>query len=273
MTRFLFLAVAVLFSGSAFAQDTPTDVTVDVEVDVTVVDDSSAITFDPDSSRALATLGDSLFAARDYSAALDAYTTGFELDSTYAKNPFGQARTYVRMRQYEDAVGAYAIAIEIGDGVEGMTNIVSAAREEKAEIESGLAERASAQEITDKVTRASNLLAAEPVTESAAQTAYELLEEARTAGFDSSQVAFYYAKALNTLGQFDEAVHYANVAVDQSEGQPDRSAFFIQLGIAQKGAGNTDEAREAFTSAKEGSWAAWADYYLNEMESEASAGG
>ena len=99
-----------------------------------------------------------------------------------------------------------------------------------------------------------------------------LLEEARVAGYDSSQVAFYYAKALNTIGQYDEAVHYADIAVEKSEGQPDRSAFFIQLGIAQRGTGNSDEARESFNAAKEGSWAAWAEYYLNEMDSEAAGG-
>lgn len=92
------------------------------------------------------------------------------------------------------------------------------------------------------------------------------------AGYDSTQVAYYYAKALNALSRHDDAVQYATIAVEQSEGTADRSAFFIQLGIAHKGAGNSDEAREAFTAAKEGAWASWADYYLNEMDSSEAGG-
>ncbi|MEM1056552.1 MAG: hypothetical protein AAGI52_13600 [Bacteroidota bacterium] len=269
MTRTFLFAAALLFAGTAHAQDAPT--TDDMEAAV----DTTAITFSPELSRELATTGDSLFAARDFTAALAAYTEGFEMDSTYAKNPFGQARTYVRMRELPQAVAAYDLAIQLGDGAEGMANIVASAREEKAAIEANLAERASAEALNAKITRATNLLNAEPVTESAAQTAYELLEETREAGYDSSQVAFFYAKALNTIGQFEDATHYATIAVEQSEGQPDRSGFFIQLGLAHKGAGDTEAAREAFNAAKEGSWSAWADYYLNEMESEASeeAGG
>jgi tetratricopeptide (TPR) repeat protein len=185
MTRIALLAVALLFSAPAFAQDTPTtDVDVTVEIDVTVVDDSTDA-LNPDQARALAVLGDSLFRADDLSGALDAYTEGFEFDTTYAKNPFGQARTYVRMRELPQAAEAYRLAIDLGDGAEGMANIVTTAREELTAVEANLAERQSAEALNAKITRATNLLNAEPVTESAAQTAYELLEETREAGYDS----------------------------------------------------------------------------------------
>ena len=248
---------------------TPAD-TMDVEMEM--VDDSTAITFNPERARELAAEGDALFAENNFTGAMDQYTLGLEYDSTYAKNPFGQARTYVKMREYPKAVDAYRLAIQLGDGAEGMTNVVSAARTELEQLEANLAEQQSAQALADKISRATTLLQSEPVTESAASTAYDLLEETRVAGYDSSQVAFYYAKALNTMGNYSDATHYAQLAVDQSEGQPDRSAFYIQLGLAHKGADNAEAAREAFNMAKEGAWSSWAEHYLNEMESDASGG-
>ncbi|OZC01958.1 hypothetical protein BSZ36_02550 [Rubricoccus marinus] len=240
-----------------------------------MADTVEVVTFDPDRSRMLSMQADSLFKASDYEMALERYSEGYELDSTYAKNPFGQARSYVRLNNLKAAMVSYRKAIELAEGVEGMGNIFDAAREERRVVEARIEEEQGAQAVNDKITRATTLLQAEPLSESAANTAFELLEDVRmNADYDSSQVAFYYAKALNALGRSQEATHYAQLAVDQSEGQPDRSAYFIQLGLAHMGAENEDAAREAFTAAKEGSWASWAEYYLNEMENaNAEAGG
>ncbi len=65
---------------------------------------------------------------------------------------------------------------------------------------------------------------------------------------------------------------YAQTAVETSSGQPDRSAYYIQLGLVQRGAGDMDAARSAFESAKDGSWASWADHYLREMDTAAEEG-
>jgi len=267
MTRFLPLLAAVLFAGSAVAQDTPTDSASDEMMEASA--DTVVVTFDPDQSRALSVLGDSLFKAANYAAALETYTEGFGLDSTYAKNPFGQARSYVRLNDLPAAMLAYRKSIELAEGVEGMGNIFTTARDERRVIEARMEELQGAQAIADKISRATTLLQAEPVSENNATTAYELLEDVRVnADYDSSQVAFYYAKALNVLGRSDEATHYAQIAVDQSEGQDDRSAFFIQLGLAHMGADNEDGAREAFTAAREGAWAGWADHYLGQLDAD-----
>ncbi len=275
MTRFLPLLAALLFAGAASAQDTPTDSSEMMEMEAVADTTEPAITFDPERSRQLSAEGDALFGEDNFGGALEQYTLGFAYDSTYAKNPFGQARSYVRLNDLNAAMTSYRKAIELAEGAEGMANIFTAARAERRVVEARLEEEQGAQAISDKVTRATALLQAEPLSESAAQTAFDLLEDLRmNADYDSSQVAFYYAKALNALGRSQEATHYAQLSVDQSEGQEDRSAYFIQLGLAHMGAENEAGAREAFTAAKEGSWASWAEYYLNEMEAaETEAGG
>ena len=267
MTRFLPLLAALLFAGAATAQDNSTE---PMEAGMEAVTDSteSEITFDPERSRQLAAEGDELIRNRNFDGALEQYTLGFAYDSTYAKNPFGQARAHAGMRNFDEAMAAYRLAIELGTDVEGMGTVVEAAQNELAQIEETLAAAQSQQAIADKITRATTMLQSEPVSENAARTAYGLLEEARMADYDSSQVAFYYAKALNVLGQADEAIHYATIAVEQSEGQPDRSAYFIQLGLAQMNAGNTDAAREAFEATQGGAWEAWGTHYLGQLEDE-----
>jgi tetratricopeptide (TPR) repeat protein len=280
MTRFLPLLAALLFAGAATAQDTDTPAeTAPMEASMEAAADTSesAITFDPERARTLAAEGDELLRNRDFDGAMEQYTLGFAYDSTYAKNPFGQARAHKGLRQLEDAIAAYRLALDLstddeGTPVEGMTNIATAAETELAELEEVIAQRQSAQAIASKIQRATTMLQSEPVSENAAQTAYGLLEEARMADYDSSQVAFYYAKALNVLGRTDEAVHYANLAVEQSEGQADRSAFFIQLGLAQMNAGNTGEAREAFEATQGGAWEAWGTHYLSQLDEQEGGG-
>ena len=272
MTRFLSLLAALLFAGAATAQETPAETDPMTESGMEAVADTTEpeITFDPERSRTLSAEGDALFEAEDYDGALEQYTLGLAYDSTYAKNALGQARSHFRMGDMNAALAAYDMAVELGTGVEGMANIVDRAQSESAQIRENMAEQQSVQAISDKITRATQLLSAEPVSENNAQSAFELMEEARMADYDSSQVAFYYAKALNVLNRSEEAAHYANIAVDQSEGQPDRSAYFIQLGLAEMGLGNTDAAREAFEATQGGAWEAWGTHYLGQLDSDAS---
>lgn len=266
MTRFLPLLAALLFAGAATAQDTPTE-TMEAAADTT----EPAITFNPERARQLAAEGDALFGEKNFDGALDQYTLGFEYDSTYAKNPFGQARSYVQLRKLREATAAYRTAIALSDGVEGMSAITSSARRELAAVEETLSAQASSQAITEKIQRASAILQSEPVSANSAETAYTLMEEAREAGYDSSLVAFFYSKALNVMERHEEALPYAELALAQSEGQPDRSGFYIQLGLAHWGAGNEAEAREAFAATEGGAWAGWGTHYIGQMDKEASA--
>lgn len=271
MTRFLPLLAALLFAGAATAQDTPTE-TMESDVMTAEADTTEpAITFNPERSRQLAAEGDALFGEKNYDGALEQYTLGLAYDSTYAKNPFGQARSYVQLRQLPQAVEAYRLAIELSNGVEGMSSITSAARTELSRIEETMVAQQSAQAIAENINRASAMLQSEPVSASAAETAYGLMEDARMAGYDSSLVAFFYAKALNIMERHDEALPYAELALAQSEGQPDRSGFYIQVGLAHWGAGDMDAAREAFSSTAGGAWEAWGTHYIGKMEKEAAA--
>ena len=118
-----------------------------------------------------------------------------------------------------------------------------------------------------EVQQAIDLLQANPVAEADAMQAYTFLEQARTAGYDPNQVAFYYAKALNAMNRGADAVSYAQTAVEASEGQSDRSPYYIQLGLAHMGAGNTEEARAAFEAIGEGeAWHGWAQHYIGQLD-------
>ena len=117
---------------------------------------------------------------------------------------------------------------------------------------------------SDAIDQATVLLATDPFTPDVAQQVYDQLERAREAGYDANLIAFQYARSLNTLGRGADALSYAQQALEAAT-DDDKSAYYIQLGISKRLTGDDPGAREAFTSAKAGSWAGWADYYLAEM--------
>ncbi len=140
------------------------------------------------------------------------------------------------------------------------------AQQAEAALQAAAAEQqaASVAVQSDAIDQATVLLAADPFTPEAAQQVYDQLERAREAGYDANLLAFQYARALNTLGRGADALPYAQTALDAAT-DDDKSAYYIQLGIAKRTTGDDPGAREAFTAAKAGSWAGWADYYLADM--------
>ena len=281
MTRFLPVAAAALLGLAALPataqdadrQEAPAD-TVDVVVADSTAADSAAVAIQPDPARAaqLAEEGDRLLAAGSFDEAITKYDLGFLYDEANPMNPFGRARALVQLRRYDDARASYETAITLAQAAE-RTAIVSAARGDLRKLDQGLSARAeaqaSAQAIADMITRATTLLGAPDVQPATAQDAYDLLESARESGYDSTLVAFYYGKALNVLGRHDEAIPYAAMAVEAAPAGQDASGYHIQLGLAHMGAENDAEARAAFEAAKEGSWSAWAEHYLREMDKAA----
>lgn len=279
MTRRLpLLALAAFVAVPVLAQDAPTDTPVMPADSTMAMPDSAAtpepvIEPDPERARELYREGNAMLQS-DAGGALAKYDEALLYNAQYAFAALGRAQALTGLRQFDDAREAYEQAIALANATDE-TRVASNARSQLNTLNSRLAEQqaaqASAQAVTDAVTRAANLLQADP-TPAQANEALTLLGTAEAGGVEPSGLAFYYAKAHNALGQNAEAVPYAQTAVDASEGQADRSAYYIQLGLAQKGSGDTDAARASFESAKAGSWASWADHYLRELDAETAEG-
>ena len=278
MTRLPLLGLAgVLFAVPAGAQTVPAD---------SAMADSTAMMADStagpviDTARAN-TLNSEAVAAesRDFAAALALYDQALVADPTYPPALLGRGNMLSQLGRNAEALPSYeaaaAAAAERGDefasvgsrateyaaAVQTILEQQSAAERQAAEV---AAQTAAVEAQTAAIETASSLLATDPLTPEVAQQAYDQLEIARSAGYDANLLAFSYAKALNALTRGEEALPYAQQALEAST-EDDKSVYYIQIGIANRFAGNDAAARDAFTSAKAGSWAGWADYYLAEM--------
>ena len=275
MLRLSLFAAAAFAAAPAFAQDMPTE-PMPAPADTVMADTTVAepvFVPSPEKARELYSEGNERLQRSDFEGAIEKYDESLLNNPAYSYPALGRAQALVALGRNDEARAAFDQAIALGntagkaDVVRGATEQLAAMNERDAQAAEA---QASAQAISDAVTNAAALLQNDPVTEAQATEALGLLQTAEAGGVDASGLAFYYAKAHLTLGQFAEAVPYAQTAVDASEGQPDRSAYYIQLGLVQRGAGNLDEARAAFEGAKAGSWSSWAEHYLREMDAAAA---
>ena len=252
------LAVAL----PAAAQDT----TPALPADSVMADSATVITADPERARELYTQAETAADSSNFEGALSLYDEALVFDDANARIALGRARTLGQLKRFEDSRNAYEQAVAFAEAAEDNAAL-TASTNELARLEEGLAKRAASQETGQAFSRATTLLQANP-TPSQAEEAIQLLDQVSEAGYDSTRTAFYYAQAYNAMDRGAEAVPYAETAVAASEGEADRSGYFIQLGLAYKGAGDTDKARAAFEQAKTGQWAGWADHYLGQLDGE-----
>lgn len=270
----LLAALLAVTALPAAAQTTPTDSSA-VRMDSTsAATDSTAaprvIVQDPETARELFREGNTLLTADNGEGALAKYDEALLYNPAYARAALGRAQALAKLSRFEDARTAYQTAIRMA-GTADDAEARATAQRGLTQLTNALGRQASAADQGAKVQSATSMLQADPVSPAAAAQAYALLEEARTSGYDANLVAFFYAKALNVMGRHADAATYAQAAVTASEGQPDRSAFYIQLGLAHMGAGDKDAARTAFEAAKAGAWASWAEHYITQLD--APAGG
>lgn len=286
MNRSLLLGLAVALALPAAAQ-TPDSTSADVILDPvmsgpmmadTTASDTTAFRADPALARPLYDQGLALGRASNYADALLKYEESLLNDPVYAPSAFGRAQALAQLGRLEDSQSAYEQAIAAARAADNGA-VVTASERGLERVQAALAQRqqnasasASAEAMTEAVTEATTLLNADPVTPQTAQQAYDALERARAAGYDPNLAAFYYAKALVALDRGAEAVPYAQTALDAADAATDRSGLYIQLGLAQRAAGDGTAARTSFESAREGSWSGWADHYLREMDTAASDG-
>lgn len=274
MTRLTLLGlVGALYAVPASAQTTPTDST-------SLPADSAAAatpTYDAVAARALYDEALVLYNDSSYTDALAKFDEALVANPVYPAALFGRSNTLFNLGRLEDARLAYEATIAASQGADDSRVLAAAtttlqrvrdaiAAQQAAEQQAAAiaAQNASIEAQSAAVESAVALINADPLTAESAQQAFDLLETAREAGYDANAVAFYYARALNALDRGAEAIPYAEQALAANT-EPDASAYYIQLGIANRQAGNDAAARSAFESAKAGSWASWAEYYLREM--------
>lgn len=282
MSRLSFFApltLALALAVPASAQEVPAD-PVALPADSAAVDSTAAIEPDPERARELYQEGRTALTANDYERALNQFDQALLYNDSYAVAALGRGQALAQLGRLEDSRSALESAIAMAEASDAsnvagpaqryLDQITSAIESREAaaaaQQQAAAAEQASAA-TTQKVEQAVAVLQGAEVTEAQAIDAYALLEQARMAGYDTEQVAFYYAKALNAMNRGADALPYAETALAQSEGQADRSLYYIQLGLANMGAGNADAARSAFESIEEGqTWHGWAQHYLRELD-------
>lgn len=274
----LLFVFACSLSLAAQAQtETPPMPAESVEV---AVADSTETTIQPDPEKAkdLYREGLEAYRADDLDAALLKYEEALLYDEAYAPAGLGRAQVLTRMDRLEDARSAFEETVAMSQGFEAAnaSQLRSAARTGLQQINDAIAARATAaeqnaaaSEMSNNVTRATDILGGTDLSPEQATEGLALLEQVVANGYEADQLAFYFAKALITLDRGADAVPYAQTALEASEGEADRSGFYIQLGLAHMKAGNDADARSAFGSIAEGqSWHGWAVHYLGQLDAE-----
>lgn len=278
----LSLVASAVALSPARAQEAPTDTTaLPAAADTVATDSAAVIQPDPEQARDLYDEGRTLLRSQDFEGALGKFDQALLYHDAYAVAALGRAQALAQLRRLEDSRNAFESAIAMAEasdasnadevrttaqrGLEQVTAVIDARTQAQAQAQAASAE----QDRNAKIQQAIDLLQANPLEEADAMEAYALLEQARNAGYDPNQAAFYYAKALNAMDRGADAVPFAQTALEASAGQGDRSPYYIQLGLAHMGAGNTAEARAAFEAVNEGdSWHGWAQHYIGQLETE-----
>ena len=285
MTRLPLLGLAgVLFAAAPANAQTTTDSSMTMAdstmmmADTTMADSSMAAIVD--TPRATQLNADAVkLESSDFAAALALYDQALVADPNYPPALLGRGNMLSQLGRNEEARSSYEAAAaaatergadyaRVGTAATRNAGIVSEMLAQQAEetrqTAAADAEAASIARQSAAIDQATALLAQDPFTAEAAQQVYDQLEVAREAGYDASLLSFQYARSLNTLERGADALPYAQQALASATGD-DKSAYYIQLGIAQRLSGDDAAARESFTQAKSGSWAGWADYYLADM--------
>lgn len=239
------------------------------------------VVLDTDGARELNSEGNALTQTGAFDEALAKFDAALTADSTFAPAMYGRAIALGQLGRLEEAQATYMATIAASQA-EALANVREASQKNLVAVEEAIVQRDSALAAnaaveadnakistqTAAIESATSRLIEFPVSAENAQAAYDDLERAREAGYDASLLAFQYAQALNALGRGAEALPLAQQALATAQADPevtDLSAYYIQVGIANRFAGDDPGARVAFNEAKSGSWASWADYYLAEM--------
>jgi tetratricopeptide (TPR) repeat protein len=256
-------ALAALLGFSALPAQAQTDSTQTAPPDTTAA--TGGVSFeDANEARRRFNEGFELLGQGSYQAALAKFDEGLALDPSNNRNAFGRAMALAQLDRPDEATAAFEQAIALSETAEDAETL-------------GAARRAYGLLSYD---RALVLLETNPLPQEAAsqalpllvvvEQALPLLQEAGDETVNANQLPYQLARVHNVLGNYEDAARYAEQAVELNAGAADMSAYYIELGLARRGAGDTAGARAAFEQARTGAWSGWAEHYLRELD---AAGG
>lgn len=187
-------------------------------------------------------LGNGYYRNEQLDAALDAYNSALELNPNYPRAIYQKGLVFRQQNDLEGAMEQFDAAIDMSLNTGDM----------------------------DMVDRASDAakdylvyVGANAIEDENFSTAVELLNRAATYDDSSAEVNYRLAEVHNNLGNWDQAINYANQAIELEDGgQVDRAKIWFELGIAFKNQENEPQACEAFQNASYGSFQSAAEHEL-----------
>lgn len=245
-TAFLLAAFGAVSLVPVQAQSAPPD-TVVAEAPPAA---EAPVARDENQARVLYNEGVALLRENNHAEALARFERGIRFDDRNARNVYGRAQALMGLDRTAEAITAFEQSIVLA----------RAARDTET---AQAAQRAVGQLAYRE---ASAKLQANPLPAILAQEALPLLQTARDNGVQTEALPYQFARVYNALERHAEAVPYAEAAVEAHRAASDLSPYYIELGIAKRGAGDLAGARQAFEAARTGAWSAWAEHYLRELD-------
>lgn len=188
----------------------------------------------------------------NYEAAIAQFEDGIEQYPTNAKNYLARGTALKKMDRMDDAIAAYAEAMQVGN----------------ANGDSQTARKAEDQIRQQFIYMASSALnrTGNAPTRSAAEEALEHLDTLENFVEADSDVLYYRAEANKALGNLDLAVELADQALEMHRGSnTDKAKIFFVKGEALMQAGDIPAAKAAFQNATYGSYRAPAEHYIETL--------
>lgn len=188
----------------------------------------------------------------NYEAAIAHFEDGIEQYPTNAKNYLARGTALKKMDRIDDAIAAYAEAMQVGN----------------ANGDSQTARKAEDQIRQQYIYMASSALnrTGNTPTRSAAEEALGHLDTLENFVKADSDVLYYRAEANKALGNLEEAVALADQALEMHRGSnTDKAKIYFVKGEALMQAGDITAAKAAFQNATYGSYRAPAQHYIETL--------
>lgn len=196
-------------------------------------------------------LGRQLVSQENFEGGLARFEEGIKLNPQYANNYTGKALALKKLNRNDDAIQAYQDLIKYGED----HGDAQAVREGEKGIRDHYVFLASSALGRSAEPRASD-----------AREAIEHLEKLQEFVEPDADVFFYLAAANNSLGNYDDAIQFADQALQIHSGsRTDAAKIHFVKGEALMYNGNTAAAKESFQNATFGSYKSLAEHYLETL--------